>query len=237
MKKLEDEKKKKQKFVEQKCSTYIFREENALRERERETQKERERSERERRMLLEKTKLEESVTTYKIMLRERIRDPQASWTESKKVLAMDPRYNDLYLSTDDKEDLFRDYTKGLLEVTPLEFQYLFDQEQIGAFRSLLREATQKGRLQLGASSFDDIKGYIAQDPRYERISGSERQAAFEKYLRDLKREAFDDFKSLLRESKNTGLISSQSATSGEKFESIKNLLKVGIYMEPSNVEE
>jgi len=190
------------------------REEAALKERERETQRFREKELRERERIQRKNREQESITNYQILLREKIRDSEASWTRSRKGLEEDPRWKECDLTVDMKEKFFREHVKMLQDA------------QVNDFRTLLAEKGKVGAINLTTKDFEQVKSKLRDDPRYERVSPTERRNIFERFLRDLQRGFIEEFKELLTENKNEGNISSKSETSGYKFEKLKGLLQV-----------
>jgi len=189
------------------------REETALKEREREAQKLREKELRNRDRIQQKSRDQEGVTNFQILLKEKIRDPDASWTKNRRKLEEDPRWT-LELPLEIKERIFRDHVKTLQE------------DQANEFRNLLAECAKVGTIDLTTKDFEKVKQKLRDDPRYESISSSEKRAVFDRFLRDLRRNLIGEFLELLTENKNEGNISSKSTTTGPKFEKIKSLLKV-----------
>jgi hypothetical protein len=94
---------------------------------------------------------------------------------------------------------------------------------------LLADAARLGQIDLTTTDFEKVKLHIRDDPRYERIDSHDRRTVFDRFMRELKRNAFQSFRELLVESKNIGHITSKTPTSGTKFENLKNLLKVKIF--------
>jgi len=187
------------------------REEIAMKEREKETQKLREKELRDRERVHQRQKENEEVTDFQILLREKIRDPEASWSKNRRVLEEDTRWLS-ELPMDIRENLFREHTKMLRE------------SQSNDFRTLLADCAKVGTIDLTTTDFEQVKLKLRDDPRYEQVSPSERRAIFERFLRDLKRSFIEEFKELLTENKNEGNVSSKSSTSGPKFEKLRGLL-------------
>jgi hypothetical protein len=94
-----------------------IREEESKREREREVSKQREQEQKEKDRVLREVKREEYETEILTLLKEKIRDPEASWTKSKKILELEPRFAKNPLTMHEKEDLFRKHTRKLMDVT------------------------------------------------------------------------------------------------------------------------
>jgi transcription elongation regulator 1 len=89
-----------------------------LKEREREMRKRKEREEQEMERVKLKIRRKEAVSSYQALLVEIIKDPKASWTESKPRLEKDPQGRAVNpdLGKGDAEKLFRDHVKDLYEV-------------------------------------------------------------------------------------------------------------------------
>ncbi|XP_025980333.1 pre-mRNA-processing protein 40C isoform X3 [Glycine max] len=92
-------------------------EQDKLRERERELRKRKEREEQEMERVRLKIRRKEAVTSFQALLVETIKDPLASWTESKPKLEKDPqrRATNPDLDPSDTEKLFREHVKMLQE--------------------------------------------------------------------------------------------------------------------------
>ncbi|KAF0930238.1 hypothetical protein E2562_030880 [Oryza meyeriana var. granulata] len=91
-----------------------------LKEREREMRKRKEREEQEMERVKLKIRRKEAVSSYQALLVEIIKDPKASWTESKPKLEKDPQGRAVNpdLGKGDAEKLFRDHVKDLYETAP-----------------------------------------------------------------------------------------------------------------------
>ncbi|KAG4385115.1 hypothetical protein GLYMA_12G028100v4 [Glycine max] len=96
-------------------------EQDKLRERERELRKRKEREEQEMERVRLKIRRKEAVTSFQALLVETIKDPLASWTESKPKLEKDPqrRATNPDLDPSDTEKLFREHVKMLQEVSAI----------------------------------------------------------------------------------------------------------------------
>jgi len=129
-------------------------------------------------------------------------------------LEVDSRYQSPELSSETKERLFREHTKSVMEL------------RMNEFMALLQEQAQMGNIGLDKKEYDSIKEYIREDPRYERVHREDKKPLYDRFLRDLKRSAFNDFRELLKESKNIGHITSKSNVTKTKFDNLKNLMKV-----------
>ncbi|KAF8407472.1 hypothetical protein HHK36_006606 [Tetracentron sinense] len=93
-------------------------EQDKLKEREREMRKRKEREELEMVRVRLKVRRKEAVSSYQALLVETIKDPQASWNESKSKLEKDPQKRALNPDLDpaDTEKLFREHAKILHEL-------------------------------------------------------------------------------------------------------------------------
>ncbi|KAJ0968973.1 hypothetical protein J5N97_021850 [Dioscorea zingiberensis] len=100
-------------------------EQEKLKERERELRKRKEREEQEMERVKLKIRKKEAVASYQALLVETIKDPKASWTESKPKLDKDPQGRAINpeLGQTDAEKLFREHVKDLYEVMSC---FLFD---------------------------------------------------------------------------------------------------------------
>ncbi|GMH07074.1 hypothetical protein Nepgr_008914 [Nepenthes gracilis] len=101
-------------------------EQDKLKERERELRKRKEREEQEMERVRLKVQRKEAVASYQALLVETIKDPEASWKESKPKLEKDPqrRASNPDLDQSDLEKLFRKHTKLLYERCVHEFRAL-----------------------------------------------------------------------------------------------------------------
>eukprot|EP00124_Ichthyophonus_hoferi_P002270 Ihof_evm5s148 gene=Ihof_evmTU5s148 len=175
------------------------REEASLREREKQVRASRQ----ELHKGLEKEKAsyqkEEGLNLYRSLLLDLVRKPNLSWTEGRHRLRDDSRYRRCGLEIEEKERLFRDHVRALMD------------KRAGPFCALIDEVP---GLQL-TSTWDDVKSKIENDSRYERFGSSdrEREAEFRFHMREKMRQAKLDFKSFLRE---TRLISYKTMQEVEK---------------------
>lgn len=92
---------------------------------------------------------------------------------------------------------------------------------------MLREAAEKQTIGVGAKDLNSVKELFRDDPRYEKVRREDREYLFRDFMRDLKKEAWDDFRLMLKESKSDGYVSRMTPTSGPKFDQFKELIKVG----------
>ncbi|XP_021302845.1 pre-mRNA-processing protein 40C isoform X2 [Sorghum bicolor] len=155
-----------------------------LKERERETRKRKEREEQEMERVKMKIRRKEAVSSYQALLVEMIKDPKASWTESKPKLEKDPqgRARNPDLGQGDAEKLFRDHVKDLYE------------RRVRDFRALLSEVitpevaartTDEGKTAI--NSWSEAKGLLRSDLRYNKLASKDRESIWRRYADDLTR--------------------------------------------------
>eukprot|EP01116_Phalansterium_solitarium_P018177 TRINITY_DN471_c0_g3_i1.p1 TRINITY_DN471_c0_g3~~TRINITY_DN471_c0_g3_i1.p1 ORF type:complete len:857 (-),score=296.05 TRINITY_DN471_c0_g3_i1:81-2651(-) len=189
------------------------REEQRRRAKEDEIKSSLERDQRERERGLQKLKFQEALTNFQTMLRERVRDSQASWTRTRKALEADARFHSEELTPEHKEEAFREHCNSIL------------QEQRNDFMTLLNEVALTEKINLTTTNYEMIKHLINEDPRYMLLDSQERRQVFSQFLDNLRNKLLHSFRELLVESKNTGMITSKSALSGPKLEHLKDLMK------------
>ncbi|XP_054823893.1 pre-mRNA-processing protein 40C isoform X2 [Prosopis cineraria] len=155
-------------------------EQDKLKERERELRKRKERQEQEMERVRLKVRRKEAVTSFQALLVETIKDPMASWTESKPKLEKDPqgRATNPDLDPSDTEKLFREHVKMLQE----------------EFRALLTEvlnsevASQENNDGKTAyNSWSTAKHFLKSDPRYNKVPRKEREVLWRRYAEDMLR--------------------------------------------------
>ncbi|RZC71372.1 hypothetical protein C5167_034548 [Papaver somniferum] len=159
-------------------------EQDKLKEREREMRKRKERDEQEVERVRLKVRRKEAVSSYQALLVETIKDPQASWTESKSKLERDPqgRYINPDLDKSDAEKLFRDHVKSLYERCAREFQVLLA-EVITAEAS--DQVSEDGKTVL--TSWSTAKQLLKSDPRYSKMPRKEREILWRQYAEEMQR--------------------------------------------------
>ncbi|XP_062200710.1 pre-mRNA-processing protein 40C-like isoform X2 [Phragmites australis] len=155
-----------------------------LRERERETRKRKEREEQE--MEREKLKIQrkEAVSSYQALLVEMIKDPKASWTESKPKLEKDPQGRAVNpdLGQGDAEKLFRDHVKDLYERCVRDFRALLSEiitPEVAA------RTADEGKTAI--NSWSEAKDLLRPDPRYNKLASKDRESIWRRYVDDLMR--------------------------------------------------
>ncbi|XP_062522945.1 transcription elongation regulator 1-like [Corticium candelabrum] len=161
--------------------------EASLREREKEVRKAREDQSKEWHVSREQHRKEETLGGFKAFLTDMVRDSELSWRDAKHVLKKDHRWSDF----------------SLLE--SVEREHLFEQHI-----QLLRSKKRKGFHQMLSdvkvmltSSWKDVKKKTKDDLRYERFSSSDSvcKSEFERYMEELEKKAWTEFRSLLKETK------------------------------------
>ncbi|GAB2233609.1 hypothetical protein Droror1_Dr00002835 [Drosera rotundifolia] len=159
-------------------------EQEKLKERERELRKRKEREEQEVERVRAKVRRKEAVASYQALLVETIKDPQASWTESKPKLEKDPqgRAVNPELNDSDLEKLFREHTKLLYERCVHKFKLLLA-EVITA--EAAAEETEDGKTVL--SSWSTAKQRLKSDPRYTKTPRKEREALWQRHVGEIQR--------------------------------------------------
>ncbi|XP_058090357.1 pre-mRNA-processing protein 40C isoform X2 [Magnolia sinica] len=187
-------------------------EQEKLKERERETRKRKEREEQEMERVRLKVRRKEAVASYQALLVETIKDPKASWTESKPKLDKDPqgRATNPDLDKADTEKLFREHVKVLYERCARDFRAVLS-EVITAERAA--QVTDDGKTVL--TSWSEAKHLLKPDPRYSKMPRKERESLWRRYAEEMQRKQKLD--SDLKEEKSNAevrnRISSDSARS------------------------
>ncbi|KAK3153967.1 hypothetical protein QOZ80_2BG0183970 [Eleusine coracana subsp. coracana] len=155
-----------------------------LRERERETRKRKEREEQEMERVKLKIRRKEAVSSYQALLVEMIKDPKASWTESKPKLEKDPQGRAVNpdLGKGDAEKLFRDHVKDLYERRVRDFRALLS--EVITPEAAMR-ATDEGKT--AVNSWTEAKGLLRSDPRYNKLASKDRESIWRRYADDLTR--------------------------------------------------
>ncbi|KAL0562158.1 hypothetical protein IC582_002610 [Cucumis melo] len=160
------------------------KEEQKLKEREREWRKRKEREEQEMERVRLKVRKKEAVASFQALLVESIKDPQASWTESKVKLEKDPqgRASNPDLDSSETEKLFREHVKMLQERCANEFRNLLSE----AFTAeVVAQVSEDGKTVL--SSWTMAKRILKPDPRYGKVPRKEREALWRRYADDTMR--------------------------------------------------
>ncbi|KAJ8564843.1 hypothetical protein K7X08_001303 [Anisodus acutangulus] len=159
-------------------------EEDKLKERERALRKRKEREEQEVERVRLKARRKEAVESYQALLVEIIKDPQASWTESKPKLEKDPqgRAANPHLDQSELENLFREHVKILYERCAQEFKALL--AEVITVKACSRE-TEDGKTV--ANSWSTAKQLLKADPRYSKMARKDRESLWRRYAEDIQR--------------------------------------------------
>ncbi|XP_050227397.1 pre-mRNA-processing protein 40C isoform X2 [Mercurialis annua] len=159
-------------------------EQEKLKERERELRKRKEREEQEMERVREKLRRKEAIESFQALLVETIKDPQASWTESKPRLEKDPqgRGTNSYLDSSDTEKLFREHVKMLHERCTHEYKALLA-DVINAEAASGKAEDSKTVL----DSWSTAKRVLKQDPRYNKMPRKEREMLWQRHAEDVLR--------------------------------------------------
>ncbi|KAL6883761.1 hypothetical protein ACP4OV_011175 [Aristida adscensionis] len=155
-----------------------------LRERERELRKRKEREEQEMERVKLKIRRKDAVSSYQALLVEMIKDPKASWTESKPKLEKDPQGRALNpdLGKGDAEKLFRDHVKDLYERCVRDFRALLSEV---ITPEVAARTTDEGKT--AVNSWSEAKGLLKSDPRYNKLATKDRESIWRRYADDLMR--------------------------------------------------
>ncbi|CAF1932387.1 hypothetical protein HID58_067621 [Brassica napus] len=164
-------------------------EEDKLRERERELRKRKEREVLEVERVRQKIRRKEAVASYQALLVEKIRDPEASWTESKPKLERDPQKRALNPDLDpaDKEKLFRDHIKTLCERCARDFKALLVEVLSSEAAS---QQTEEAKTVL--NSWSTAKQVLKSDIRYSKMPRDDREVIWRRYAEDILRKQKQD---------------------------------------------
>ncbi|RID63196.1 hypothetical protein BRARA_E02218 [Brassica rapa] len=164
-------------------------EEDKLRERERELRKRKEREVLEVERVRQKIRRKEAVASYQALLVEKIRDPEASWTESKPKLERDPQKRALNPDLDpaDKEKLFRDHIKTLYERCARDFKALLVEVLSSEAAS---QQTEEAKTVL--NSWSTAKQVLKSDIRYSKMPRDDREVIWRRYAEDILRKQKQD---------------------------------------------
>uniref|UniRef100_A0A672KUN6 Transcription elongation regulator 1-like n=1 Tax=Sinocyclocheilus grahami TaxID=75366 RepID=A0A672KUN6_SINGR len=162
--------------------------EASLRERERMVQRFRSEQTKEIDREREQHKREEAIQNLKALLSDMVKTPDANWSETRRILRKDHRWeSSSLLERDEKERLFNEHVEVLAKKK---------KEQ---FRQLLDETISINLM----TSWKEVKKLIKEDPRCIKFSSSDRkrQREFGDYIKDKYITAKADFRTLLKETK------------------------------------
>ncbi|RYR72789.1 hypothetical protein Ahy_A02g007000 isoform A [Arachis hypogaea] len=159
-------------------------EQDKLRERERELRKRKEREEQEMERVRVKIRRKEAITSFQALLVETIKDPLASWTESKHKLEKDPqgRATNPDLDPADTEKLFREHIKMLQERCAHDFRTLL--AEVLTLEAASHEG-EDGKTVL--NSWSTAKRLLKSDPRYNKVPRKDREPLWRRYTKDVQR--------------------------------------------------
>lgn len=159
-------------------------EQEKLKERERALRKRKEREEQEVERVRSKARRKEAVETYQALLVETIKDPQASWTESKPKLEKDPqgRAANPYLEQSDLEKLFREHVKMLHERCVYEFRALLSDV---ITPEVAAQDTEDAKTAI--TSWSTAKRVLKADPRYAKTPRKERESLWRRHVEEMQR--------------------------------------------------
>ncbi|XAR53216.1 hypothetical protein NMG60_11021678 [Bertholletia excelsa] len=159
-------------------------EQDKLKERERALRKRKEREEQEMERVRAKARRKEAVESYQALLVETIKDPQASWTDSKPKLEKDPqgRAANPYLDQSDLEKLFREHVKILHERCVHEFRALLSEVMNSEAAA---QETEGGKTAL--TSWSTAKRLLRADQRYTKMPRKERESLWRRHIEEMQR--------------------------------------------------
>ncbi|XP_062164261.1 pre-mRNA-processing protein 40C isoform X2 [Alnus glutinosa] len=191
-------------------------EQEKLKEREREFRKRKEREEQEMERVRMKVRRKETVASFQALLVETIKDPLASWTESKPRLEKDPqgRATNPDLDPSDTEKLFREHIKMLNERCVHDFRALL--AEVLTAEAASRE-TEDGKTAL--HSWSTAKRLLKPDPRYNKMPRKEREVLWRRYADEMLRKqklALDHKEEKHGESKGRSSVDSGRFLSGSR---------------------
>ncbi|KAG6763900.1 hypothetical protein POTOM_031347 [Populus tomentosa] len=123
-----------------------------------------------------KVRRNEAAASFQALLVETIKDPQASWTESKPRLEKDPqgRATNPDLDPSDIEKLFREHIKMLHEL----------KTEVIIAEAAARKA-EDGKTVL--DSWSTAKRLLKPDPRYNKMPRKERETLWRRYAGEMLR--------------------------------------------------
>ncbi|CAL9107205.1 unnamed protein product [Musa textilis] len=159
-------------------------EQDKLKERERELRKRKEREEKEMERVKLKVRRKEAEYSYRTLLVEMIKDPKASWTESKPKLEKDPqgRATNPDLTQEDAEKLFREHVKDLYERCVNDFRTLLAEVVIVESAAARND---DGKTVL--NSWSEAKRLLKPDPRYSKMPSKDRESLWRRHIEDVLR--------------------------------------------------
>ncbi|XP_059649866.1 pre-mRNA-processing protein 40C isoform X2 [Cornus florida] len=192
-------------------------EQEKLKDRERELRKRKEREEQEVERMRSKARRKEAVESYQALLVETIKDPQASWTDSKSKLEKDPqgRATNPFLDQSDLEKFFREHVKILHERSVYDFRALLADV---ITTETAAQAMEDGKTIL--TSWSTAKRLLKADPRYAKMPRKERESQWRRYAEDLQRRlrlVLDQEEEKLTDARSRSSIDSRKYLSGSRL--------------------
>ncbi|XP_078436786.1 pre-mRNA-processing protein 40C isoform X2 [Wolffia australiana] len=165
-------------------------EQEKLKKREEEMRKKKQREEQEMEAVRLRVRRKEAESSYQALLVEKIKDPKASWTESKPKLEKDPqgRAKNPDLSPADMEKLFRDHVKSLYERCARDYRALLS--EVITVELAEKTVGEGGKTIL--NSFSEAKNHLRSDPRYSKLPSRDREAIWLRFADDLRRKLRQD---------------------------------------------
>lgn len=146
-------------------------EEERQKEKEREARKRREREEAEYERVRVRARKKDATAQYQALLQEKIKDPEASWTECRNGLEKEEHGASVELLTGEREALFREHCNRLLERCQAEFKELLEE-----IITLEADSRQKDDAHSILRSWTEAKKVLKSDERYGALPRREREA-------------------------------------------------------------
>ncbi|KAL2641453.1 hypothetical protein R1flu_009040 [Riccia fluitans] len=159
-------------------------EEEKIKEREREMRKRKEREEQEVERVRAKARRKDAITSYKELLKEKIKDPEASWTEARPKLEKDPlgRATNPELDLSDRERLFREHTNEIFDRCVREYRVLL--ADVITTEAVQKHAEEDKHI---LTSWSDAKKLLKPDTRYGKMPRRDRELWWRRYAEDVQR--------------------------------------------------
>lgn len=159
-------------------------EEEKLKEREREMRKRKEREEQEIERARAKNRRRDAVNAYQALLTEKIKDPEASWTEARVKLEKDTlgRATNPELDIVDRERLFREHVTVLYERCVREYRSLLADT---ITTDVAAKPNEDGKNIW--NSWSEAKKVLKSDPRYSKMPRRDRETLWHRYTEDMQR--------------------------------------------------
>jgi len=148
---------------------------------------------------VEKMKRIEAMEKYEVLLAEKIKTYDIKFRDADDQLKKDPRYENISLDRDIREELFDKFAENKR------------QEALKVFHQILVE--KKFEIEPDMR-FDDARKIFENDRRYN-LRSKDAKRRFEDFMEDLRDETFENFKTFINE---TPLIHKDKPIEGEEFE-------------------